>query len=321
MAGVPYDGNMTKADGKGKWWEGYDPQDLYAQNGKPGEKPDNAYCEKFYLRVQDLIDNYRPDLLYFDDGVLPLNNISDAGLRIAAHLYNSSIAANGTNQAVMNTKGLKGAQRKALVWDIERGVSNLIEPLPWQTDTCIGNWHYSRPIAERHGYKSPATVVRMLVDIVSKNGNLLLNIPVRSDGTIDEDEVQCLDGIGKWMSINNEAIYGTRPWKIFGEGPSSMGDVKAGNFNERNTKPYTAEDLRFTAKGSTIYAMCMDLPKGQVKIKSLGKNSPDTAKVADVTLLGEGGKIKWEQTDDALVIDCPDILPSEYVVAFKIQTK
>jgi alpha-L-fucosidase len=317
MAGVPYDGNMTKADGKGKWWEGYDPQDLYAQNRKPGEKPDNAYCEKFYLRVQDLIDSYRPDLLYFDDGVMPLNGVSDAGLRIASHLYNSSIAANGTNQAVMNTKGLKDIQRKALVWDIERGFSNRIEPFPWQTDTCIGGWHYSRPLAERHGYKSPAYVVRLLVDIVSKNGNLLLSIPVRSDGTIDDDEVQCLEGIAKWMSVNSQAIYDTRPWKVYGEGSSTADNAN----HERQARTYTAEDFRFTAKGPTIYAMCMDLPKGQVKIKSLGKNSPETAKVADVTLLGDSGKIKWEQTDDALVIDCPDTLPSEYVIVFRIKTK
>ena len=204
-AGIPYDGKLTKADDQGKWWEGLDPQELYAQNhplsqnsldnkfdtaqwdwGNGVYPPDKAYIEKFYNRTIDLINKYNPDVVYFDDDRLPLWPVSDAGLRIAAHLYNKSIKEHGKLRAVVNGKMLNESQRKAMVWDIERGQANEIQPLPWQTDTCIGGWHYDRSLYERDGYKTAKTVIQTLVDIVSKNGNLMLNIPVRGDGTIDE---------------------------------------------------------------------------------------------------------------------------------------
>ena len=145
---------------------------------------------------EQLIDDYKPDLVYFDDSALPLWPVSDAGLQIAAHYYNASIRRHhGSLEAVMFGKILDAQQRRCMVWDIERGQANEIQPLPWQTDTCIGQWHYDRPLYERNGYKTPETVVRTLVDVVSKNGNLLLNIPLRGDGTRDEKELKILDGI------------------------------------------------------------------------------------------------------------------------------
>ena len=202
LAGVPYDGKLTAADGRGQWWDGLDPQELYAQNHKPGSKlvwdwdaskgsstPDAAYCQKFYNRTIDLINKYHPDLVYFDDTALPLYPVSDAGLKIAAHFYNKNMLEHGGKlEAVLTNKVLTTEQKKCMVWDIERGASNQIEPLPWQTDTCIGDWHYQRSRFEKHNYKSTKTVIQTLVDIVSKNGNLMLNIPVRADGTIDSDE-------------------------------------------------------------------------------------------------------------------------------------
>jgi alpha-L-fucosidase len=198
LAGVPYDGKLTRADGKGKWWEGLDPQELYAQNHELSKgynwewkegiitRPSKDYCTKFYNRTMDLINKYDPDVIYFDDTKLPLWPVSDVGLRIAAHVYNKSIKEHGELRAVINGKILDENQRKAMVWDIERGQANDIQPLPWQTDTCIGGWHYDRGLYERNGYKTAATVIQTLVDIVSKNGNLMLNIPVRGDGSIDE---------------------------------------------------------------------------------------------------------------------------------------
>ena len=144
--------------------------------------PSKAYIEKFYNRTIDLINKYNPDVVYFDDSQLPLWPVSDAGLRIAAHVYNKSIKEHGELRAVINGKVLNEEQRKAMVWDIERGQANEIQPLPWQTDTCIGGWHYDRGLYERNGYKTSKTVIQTLVDIVSKNGNLMLNIPVRGDG-------------------------------------------------------------------------------------------------------------------------------------------
>ena len=308
---VPYDGKLTKADGKGAWWEGYDPQDLYAQNHGPGEKPDQAYIDKFHNRVRDLVDRYRPDLLYFDDGVMPLRSVSDAGLQIAAHYYNSSMKwHDGRNEAVMNTKGLDPNQRRCLVWDIERGRSDVLEPYPWQTDTCIGSWHYNRGTFERHTYKTPREVITTLVDIVSKNGNLLLNIPVKGDGTIDDDEVKILEELAKWMPVNGEGIFGTRPWTIFGECPPELSG---------KARAYVAEDLRFTTKGEAIYVFAMDSPADKVLVRSMGKGSPLVqGDVSDVRLLGHEGKCEWSRADDGLTIKVPASKPCEYVVAFKV---
>src|SRR5664279_3124631 len=261
LAGVPYDGKLQKKDGTGKWWDGLDPQELYEQRqplvdgdydigkqwawGNGATVPSKKYCDKFLNRTIELVNKYNPDLLYFDDTALPLWPISDAGLKIAAHYYNQSIQKHGKLEAVLTGKVLDEEQRKCMVWDIERGQSNNIEPLHWQTDTCIGNWHYDRPLYESHGYKTAKTVVHTLIDVVSKNGNLLLNIPVRGDGTIDNDERKVVAGITDWMKINDEAIYSTRPWKIFGEGPAieDVAPLKAQGFNEGKGKPFTAEDI------------------------------------------------------------------------------
>lgn len=320
MQGVPYDGTLTKADGKGQWWEGLDPQDLYAQNHKPGAKPSREYCDKFYNRTMDLVDKYQPDLLYFDDGVLPLKSVDEQyGLKIAAHLYNSSTKQHGQNEAVMNTKILNEAQRKCLVWDIERGKADRIEPFVWQTDTCIGAWHYARSVFEHHGYKKAQDVVRMLVDIVSKNGNLLLNVPVRGDGTIDEDEVACVEGIAKWMSVNSEAIFATRPWKVYGEGPAMSSTQEKGRFGglkDVADKPYTPEDIRFTAAkdGKTLYAICLEVPQRQLRIKTLAGE-----KIGGVALLGNSDQLEWTQTAEGLVIQPAKSWPCQYAVAFRIQ--
>ena len=237
--------------------------------------PSSAYSEKFHDRTIDLIDKYNPDMIYFDDTALPLWPVSDAGLRIAAHLYNKSLQKNKTVQTVITGKILNEQQRKAIVWDIEKGQSNAIEPLPWQTDTCIGNWHYDRRIYNNKNYKSAKTVIHTLIDVVSKNGNLMLNIPVRGDGSIDELEREIVKEIGVWMKLNSKSIYGTRPWKIFGEGPQqeSAGALTAQGFNEGKGKPYTSEDIRFAQKDKTLYATVMAWPEnGTAIIKSLGKN-------------------------------------------------
>jgi len=320
-AGVPYDGKLTRADGKGKWWDGLDPQDLYEQNHTPARDflnhgkihsqwnwgngatpPDQAYCEKFYNRTIDLINKYQPDLLYFDDTALPLWPVSDAGLKIAAHFYNTNLKRQGVGAGVLFGKILTENQRKALVWDIERGVPNAILPFAWQTDTCIGDWHYNKNAYNR--YKNAKTVIHMLTDIVSKNGNLLLNIPVRGDGSIDDKEVKVLEGIAAWMDVNKEAIYATRPWATFGEGPASAGaDMKAQGFNEGRGKPFTAEDVRFTTSkdGRTLYAIMLGWPGTTATIKSLGAKAGLLDRpISQVELLGSKDPVSWKQTDDGL---------------------
>jgi alpha-L-fucosidase len=330
LAGIPYDGKLTKSDGKNKWWTGVDPQDLYAQNhplsegndigkmwnwGNGANVPTKTYCEKFFNRTIELINKYQPDLVYFDDTALPLWPISNAGLRIAAHLYNESIKCNGKLEAVINAKVLDEEQRKCLVWDIERGASNSIEPFVWQTDTCIGGWHYDRRIYNNKGYKTAQAVIQILVDVVSKNGNLLLNIPVRADGTIDELELAVVKEVGNWMKVNSEAIYGTRPWKVFGEGPAiaSAAPLTAQGFNEGKNKPLGAEDFRFTAKGNIVYATFFGWPDShKVLVKSL------TEKISEVHLLGYNEKLEWKQTTEGLVVVLPEKLPCDNAFVLKI---
>lgn len=337
-AGVPYDGHLTKADGKGKWWDGLDPQELYAQNHPLSENswnnssihrqwgwsngvclPDKTYIEKFYNRTIDLINKYNPDVVYFDDSQLPFWPVSDAGLRIAAHLYNKSIKDHGELRAVINGKVLDENQRKAMVWDIERGQANEIQPLPWQTDTCIGGWHYERSLYERNGYKTAKTVIQTLVDIVSKNGNLMLNIPVRGDGTIDEKERKVVEEIGAWMKMNSESIYGTRPWKIFGEGPAQQAaaQLNAQGFNEGKGKSFTHEDIRFATKGDALYATAMGWPEnGRLTIKCLAKNSQYLPiGIQKLEWVPTKESLTFERNEDGLIVSLPGRTSDELTYA------
>jgi alpha-L-fucosidase len=341
-AGVPYDGMLTAADGKGQWWEGLDPQALYAQGHPLSRKtaapaewgaqwdwgggatlPPRRYVDNFHDRTIDLIDKYDPDLVYFDDTALPFWPVSDAGLRIAAHLYNRSIATRGRLDAVINGKMLDERQRRSLVWDIERGQSNVIEPLPWQTCTCIGGWHYSRPVYDRNEYKSAQTVVHMLVDIVSKNGNLLLSVPVRGNGTIDEKEQAIVEEIGRWMALHGEAIYDTRPWAVFGEGPAQhrTAPLTDQGMNEGKNAPLTAADIRFTAKGDTVYAFVMGWPAGrEIDIAAMGSAAGHLKKpVARVECVGTGQALAFRQAADGLKVTLPSAPPAlPYAFALKV---
>jgi len=339
MAGVPYDGQMTAKHGDGTWWQGYDPQELYAQNhplskdslndhaihgqwnwGNGVYPPSKAYCDNFYDRTLDLIEKYDPELVYFDDTVLPLWPVSDAGLRIAAHLYNKSIRKNGKLSAVVCGKILDAQQRKCMVWDIERGQSNAIEPLPWQTDTCLGQWHYDRRVYDNNHYKSAKTVIHTLVDIISKNGNLMLNVPLRGDGSIDDKELAIVEGIGKWIAINGEGVYGTRPWKVFGEGPAieSVAPLSAQGFNEGKGKPFGPADIRFVVKGNTLYATLLGWPSDNTALVKTLKAGAH-GKVEKVSLLGHGKKLNFTQTADELKVSLPEQPPGDIAFILKLE--
>jgi alpha-L-fucosidase len=342
QAGVRYDAHrLTAADGKGTWWEGLDPQDLYTgrnivlpdgltsakavadwheQNTRPWSEKipsmNPRFAERWFLRCKDLVDTYKPDLLYFDNtGDLPLEQ---AGLDITAHYYNSRLGRDGSPEVVVNVKGIDAARRPGVVEDYERGSSDVIQPAPWQTDTCIGDWHYKRSLFDEHRYKTVARVVHMLVNIVSKNGNLLLSIPVRGDGTIDEDEVAFLEGMADWIRVHGEGIYGTRPWKVAGEGPAGGA---TGMFNEGRVT-YSARDVRFTTKGDTLFAFLLGWPADRrVLIASLAKASPLVGgrTISDVSLLGASAAVEWTQGADGLAVTLPPTPTSEHAVALRIR--
>lgn len=338
-AGIPYDGNMTKDEGLGKWWEGLDPQCLYSQNhplskdsddpsvihkqwnwGEGASIPSQDYCNNFYNRNIEIINKFKPDMLYYDDTALPLWPISDVGLRVAAHYYNT-IIKEGKPHGVIFGKILTEEQKKAIVWDVERGIPDDIQALPWQTCTCIGEWHYNRSVYEKDKYKPADHIIRMLIDIVSKNGNLLLSIPMKADGSIDEKEIKITKEIGKWIKINGKGIYDTRPWKIFGEGPSvkHSNPLNAQGFNEGNIH-FTEEDIRFTAKGKTVFAFTMGKPQNkQVTIKSFYSGNPyHRESVRKVVLLGYG-KVDFIQNKDGLIIQLPELFKTtDYLLTFQI---
>jgi alpha-L-fucosidase len=263
-------------------------------------------------------------MIYFDDSVLPFHGVTDQiGLNLVAHFYNSSVNRHGRNEAVVNAKMLDDAQRRALVYDIERGKAEAVLPQPWQTDTCLGSWHYDREIFVNHRYKSAASVVRMLADIVSKNGNLMLSVPLQRDGTPDSDEIEIVKGIGTWLNVNGEAIYATRPWKIYGEGPStaSAGKGSFGGQQDVQKAPFTAEDIRFTASkdGRSVYAIVLEIPAdGRLTIKSLGSGSPHWAgAIRSVRLLG-GGDVEFARDEAGLHVTLPGKMAGTIALALRI---
>lgn len=312
LKGVPYDGVLTKADGKGKWWEGFDPADLYGPTGAARTpRARQAYIDKWFRRTKDLVDKYRPDLLYFDDTVPPLG---EAGMGVVAHFCNANIAEHqGKLEAVYNSKIYDAHPPqefyKFLVDDYEGGRADLLQPYPWQTDTCIGNWHYYRGIH----YRTADEVVKELVDVVSKNGNLLLNVPLRGDGTPDDEELKFIADLTKWIDVNGEGIFGTRPWRVFGEGGRGAdGHAIAG-------KPANAHEIRFTCKGRTLFAYVLGVPRAIVTIKSLGTALDRTAKkVTNVEMLGSNAKLDWKQGADGLTVQPPAAMPCDYAIGLKI---
>ena len=304
LAGVPYDGA--------------DPafQDLYHLPARPGDggwySNDPRWAREWYARIHDVIDQYKPDLLYSDGG-LPFKEV---GRTLVAHLYNTSIRQNGGKlEAVYNCKKDYFDHSEwmdgACVQDCERGIMTDIQSAPWQTDTSTGDWFYN----SHDHYKTADEVIHTLTDIVSKNGNMLLNVVQYPDGSLPPEMETFLVEMAAWMKVNGEAIFGTRPWVVCGEGRTS---VKGNTFNNE-TFAFTADDIRFTRKGETIYAATLGLPKGQVMIRSLAAASPlVTGKPEQVALLGYTGGLQWSRTAEGLVIQLPAALPCKSSLCFRI---
>jgi alpha-L-fucosidase len=298
---VPPDGLTTIKDMQayhdnhsGQWLETVPPHDPY-------------FVKKWALRQQDLVDKYQPDLVYFDDTTLPLEQ---AGLDATAYYYNASYKWHGKLDVVVTGKKLNDQQRKGITEDIERGYSDHLRAIPWQTCTCIGNWHYDRPLYERNGYKTAKDVIQRLADVVAKNVNMLLSIPVRGNGSIDEKEEKILSEMAAWMSVNGEAIFATRPWDIFGEGP--FAPPSEGHMDEGKAKPFSHEDIRFTTKSGALYALVQDWPEnGFVQVYSMAEGSPQRkGTIEKVELLGHAEPLKFELGMDGLTVRLPDAKPA-----------
>jgi len=314
--------SLRKADGKGQWWDGLDPQELYtgghavmpdgidsiaamnawheANDGQwieTGPKDDPAYVTRWLLRQTDLIDKYRPDLVYFDDYGLPFGPV---GLEAAADYYNRSIQWHGKIDVVLTAKQLSPEARFGVVQDVERGYTDHIWDEPWQTDTCIGDWFYNVARLNDKSYKTAEEVIQRLADVVSKNGNLLLSIPQPGDGSIDSEEDRILDQMSEWMETGGEAIFGSRPWRHYGEGPNRP---VLGMQSEDKAKPFTARDIRFTTNKGALYALVLGKPEGDVTIATLAAGR-EPGVVEKVTLLG-GGPLAHRRDGQGLHLEMP----------------
>ena len=287
-----------------------EPSDLQSLNS--AERPDQAFLDDWLARTCELIDKYQPQLIWFDWWIQH-EAFEPSLCRFAAYYYNRG-AEWGRGVAV-NHK-YKAFPEGAAVFDIERGQVSDIYPHFWQNDTSVAknSWGYSK----NQDYKTVDSLVDDLVDVVSKNGALLLNVGPRPDGTIPEEEQQMLLEIGEWLALNGEAIYGTRPWKVFGEGPTQ---VSEGAFTDTKRAPFTGQDIRFTAKGADFYASLLAWPGEQVTIHSLAASAGLWDRTIDaVHLLGHSEALDWSLGEDGLTVDLPATAPCQHAFVLKIRS-
>jgi alpha-L-fucosidase len=274
-------------------------------------RPNAKFLEDWLARTCELVDKYQPQLVWFDWWIEQIV-VEPYLQRFASYYYNRGLEWN--KGVAINYKNQAFPEGVA-VYDIERGQLGDISPIFWQTDTAVSknSWGY----VQEQDYKKATSIVHDLVDIVSKNGALLLNIGPRSDGTIPEPEEEILLEIGGWLAVNGEAIYGTRPWKVYGEGPT---EVIEGYFQDTKRTGFTARDIRFTTQGDTLYAIVLGWPEsGEAVIESLGAgNELYPGAIQQVELLGSEEVIQWSRDADGLKVKLPSQKPADAAFVLKV---
>ncbi len=285
---------------------------LYGPPTQPGDfdtpKPNDKFCDLFIAKIKEVIDLHQPDLLWFD---ARMDTISERHRQdFVAYYYNRALE---WGREVGITYKNEDLPVGAGILDVERGRMSGLRDFKWLTDDsiCWQSWaHLHQP-----DYKSVKRLVDSLVDIVSKNGNLLLNIPPTADGRIPEPVQERLLGLGDWLRVNGEAIYDTRPWHIYGEGPT---EILEGHFSEKDNADFTAADVRFTTKEQTLYAICMGWASDKFVIKSIQPDVLTPKQISKIQLLGSNDPITWSFSEAGLVIEPPDTPPCQHAYTFKI---
>lgn len=271
--------------------------------------PDEAWLTDWMIRTCELIDRYRPKVLYFDWWIQN-HKFKPYLKKIAAYYYNravtwgSEVSINYKREAFPPGVG---------TFDVERGALTGISPVPWQTCTAIGkeSWGYTM----NNPFKSSTQIICDLIDIVSKNGMMLLNVGPKPDGTITSEETEVLQSLGKWLQVNGEGIYDTTPWKWFGEGSVNAED---GFFMDGDEKGFTAQDFRFTYQSGCVYTFQLRPDGKDVCIQTFAEKGMYDFCIADVSMLGYGGKLLYSRNSDGLHISLPFDVQTELPLCFKI---
>jgi len=300
--GMQFDSDVKDAANAGLYGPAQPhPDNHHDVNNKP---PTREFMDDWLVRTCELVDKYQPQVVWFDWWIQNLA-FKPYLQKFAAYYYNR--AAQWKKGVAINYK-YDAFEKGTAVYDVERGQLSNISKEFWQTDTSVSknSWGY----IDNHDYKLVESIIHDLVDIASKNGALLLNIGPRPDGTIPEPEVNMLSEIGEWLDINGEAIYGTRPWRTFGEGPTK---VKEGAFTDTKRSAFTDEDIRFTSIRNILYAIVLAWPNRKLKIKSLANENP-----TEVSLLGHEGKLSWSTDSAGLHVQMPSEEPCKHAFVLKI---
>lgn len=330
LKGVPYDGNLTKEDGKGLWWDGLDPADLY---GMPPAKRTPEWIanmkKTWVLRHKELVTKYDVDMIWYDGYGFPYG---EPGKEVCRTLFENSLKKNGKVMAVAAGKISDDA---AIVKDIECGTSKEINPKPWQgIITTSSGWFYKK---DREMVHNARTIIEMMADVNSKNGNLLLNVELLPNGSLSADEKAILDEVGAWVNKNSAAIYASKPWKVYGDNLNSVlkrasnianADLEAlkkqaesEQFNQRTIKspPYGNDEVRFTTKGDILYAFVLNPTEGEIALSTLGLKSNQAPKKIRSIRMMDGKKVVFKQTDEKLTFLVPASRPSKYAAVFEIK--